>query len=69
MWNRYDIPKHSVIAWMAALGKLRTKAHLFRIGVVTERMCLLCGLQEESIEHCFFNACIVSRVMLRFADG
>ncbi|XP_010684994.2 uncharacterized protein LOC104899492 [Beta vulgaris subsp. vulgaris] len=55
VWNRYNIPKHSVIAWMATLGKLITKAHLFGIGVVTEKMCLMCGLQEESIEHCFFQ--------------
>ncbi|XP_010670393.1 uncharacterized protein LOC104887461 [Beta vulgaris subsp. vulgaris] len=54
------MPKHSVIAWMTALGKLRAKEHLSRIGIAIDNLCVMCGLQEEKIEHSFFK-CIFSQ--------
>uniref|UniRef100_A0A803Q2Q6 Reverse transcriptase domain-containing protein n=1 Tax=Cannabis sativa TaxID=3483 RepID=A0A803Q2Q6_CANSA len=54
VWNRFNIPKHSFIAWLAMLGKLKTKERLMRFGVIEEDICLLCNDSSETIEHIFF---------------
>lgn len=63
VWNAYNVPRHSFIAWMAALGKLRTKESLFKAGVCHDRECMLCIQGEESCHHLFFR-CVFSRKII-----
>ncbi|XP_057248240.1 uncharacterized protein LOC130590220 [Beta vulgaris subsp. vulgaris] len=54
VWNSYNIPKHSFIGWLAALGKLKTKDKLFQVGVCADQDCLLCIQGQDSCSHLFF---------------
>lgn len=47
VWYRDHIPRCSVITWLACKDRLRTKDRLYRWGVVTDPMCVLCGGQQE----------------------
>lgn len=63
VWNRMNVPKHSFICWLIALGRLRTKAHLVQYGVCDNGCCILCSSHLETIAHLFFscdysNACM-----------
>ncbi|XP_062114203.1 uncharacterized protein LOC133825253 [Humulus lupulus] len=65
VWGRLNLPKHSVILWLARLDRLKTKHRLHKIRIVPDISCLLCGQSEEHIEHLFFkcpfsNRCIKS---------
>ncbi|XP_021743107.1 uncharacterized protein LOC110709204 [Chenopodium quinoa] len=60
VWNRYNIPKTSFIAWLAMLNKLRTRDKLFKHGVCDTDKRLLCDTVTECQQHLFF-ACPYSR--------
>ncbi|XP_010666883.1 uncharacterized protein LOC104884000 [Beta vulgaris subsp. vulgaris] len=55
VWNRYSIPKHRFILWLAVQDRLKTRERLFKIGVSESDRCLLCQQQPENREHLFFN--------------
>ncbi|XP_021775094.1 uncharacterized protein LOC110738956 [Chenopodium quinoa] len=55
VWNRLNIPRHRFICWMIMWKKIRVRAHLAKIGVITDDKCPLCENSAETVEHLFFN--------------
>ncbi|XP_021769532.1 uncharacterized protein LOC110733779 [Chenopodium quinoa] len=51
IWNKFNIPKHTFIAWLAAQDRLRLRIKLYSIGVSESKQCLLCGIAPESLQH------------------
>lgn len=41
--------------WKASNNLLPTKANLFRRGVVTNKLCPICELEEETVEHMLWS--------------
>ncbi|XP_048493032.1 uncharacterized protein LOC125493606 [Beta vulgaris subsp. vulgaris] len=55
VWNRYNIPKHRFILWLAVQDRLKTRERLSRIGVSDSDRCLLCQQHSENMDHLFFR--------------
>ncbi|XP_021743110.1 uncharacterized protein LOC110709207 [Chenopodium quinoa] len=55
IWNKFNVPKHSFIAWLAIHDILRLRKRLCRLGICTEETCLLCGSEPETLQHLFFS--------------
>lgn len=53
VWNRYVIPKHSFIGWLAMQERLLTQDRLARMGVTTAGICYLCAQGMETHQHLF----------------
>ncbi|XP_074292090.1 uncharacterized protein LOC141618932 [Silene latifolia] len=64
MLNKWILPKHSFLCWLVARGRLLTQDRLVTLGVLSQNVCYLCGLQEESHQHLFFE-CIYSMKCIR----
>ncbi|XP_048496354.1 uncharacterized protein LOC125495623 [Beta vulgaris subsp. vulgaris] len=64
VWNSYNVPKHSFIAWMLMLGKLKTRERLKAAEVVSEDRCVLCYDEVETSQHLFFN-CHWSKIVCK----
>lgn len=62
VWNKFNIPKHSLISWLATMGKLRTRDKLYHSGVNTQKECLFCSSEEDSCEHLFFRCAYSTQV-------
>ncbi|XP_057249344.1 uncharacterized protein LOC130590806 [Beta vulgaris subsp. vulgaris] len=62
VWNSFNIPKHSMIAWMAMKGKLKTRDKLMSIGISRVDTCALCELDTETSQHLFFRCPFSKRV-------
>ena len=62
VWAPFDIPKHSVIGWMIAMGKVRTRERLAAAGLCHETQCLLCVIGMDACSHLFFR-CHLSRII------
>ncbi|XP_074315653.1 uncharacterized protein LOC141651860 [Silene latifolia] len=60
MLNEWIILKQSFICWLIAHERLLTQDRLVRMKIIQENKCFLCGLQEESLDHLFFD-CSFSR--------
>ena len=43
VWSSFNIPKHSFIAWIVMLGKLKTRDRLKAAGVIQEAWCPMCS--------------------------
>ena len=54
-----SIPKHRLIMWMTVLEKLKTREILWKINVLQDKSCLICGDFDENTEHLFFG-CVYS---------
>lgn len=54
MWEQMNIPKHMIIFWLALLERLRVRKKLWQLGIIREKHCLMCGSQEETMQHLFF---------------
>lgn len=49
-WNRLSVPKHCVIFWLVAHGRLLTKDRLRKWGMANiDPGCVLCGREEETV--------------------
>uniref|UniRef100_A0A803QHQ4 Reverse transcriptase zinc-binding domain-containing protein n=1 Tax=Cannabis sativa TaxID=3483 RepID=A0A803QHQ4_CANSA len=55
VWARLNIPKHSVILWLAVLNRLKTKERLAKFGMQIENRCRLCNDHSEDTHHLFFT--------------
>ncbi|XP_074314393.1 uncharacterized protein LOC141649604 [Silene latifolia] len=47
IWNRLNLPKHSLIGWLAIQSRLLTKDRLVRFGIITDGACDMCLDQPE----------------------
>ncbi|XP_021835103.2 uncharacterized protein [Spinacia oleracea] len=55
VWNRLNVPKHRFICWLAVQSKLQTTDKLAKIGISQSASCLICGLDDETHQHFFFQ--------------
>ncbi|XP_021739498.1 uncharacterized protein LOC110705886 [Chenopodium quinoa] len=53
--NKFNIPKHSFILWLAMHDRHRTREKLWKYNACAEDSCLLCGAEIEDRQHMFFN--------------
>ncbi|KAL4351878.1 hypothetical protein GQ457_06G007120 [Hibiscus cannabinus] len=56
------MPKHTIITWLAIMGRLSIKDRLLKWGVATSAGCMLCEDIEESHIHLFSECCFVARL-------
>lgn len=55
VWNKFNISKHSIIAWMALNSGLLTADRVSRFYPNIVTLCGLCMLEDESAEHLCFQ--------------
>ncbi|XP_024014455.1 uncharacterized protein LOC112088411 [Eutrema salsugineum] len=55
VWHKAAIPKHAITTWLFSLNRNPTVDRLFSWGLDVDTTCLLCGLQDESRDHLFFE--------------
>ncbi|XP_074310505.1 uncharacterized protein LOC141646531 [Silene latifolia] len=60
MLNEWLISRQQFLCWLLAHRRLLTQDRLLRMGIIQSNTCFLCGLQEESMNHLFFE-CPFSR--------
>ncbi|XP_074293421.1 uncharacterized protein LOC141620453 [Silene latifolia] len=53
VWNRFNVHKHSFIAWLIKHERLLTPDRLLKMGIVMQTNCYLCGEDIEDHEHLF----------------
>ncbi|XP_074299331.1 uncharacterized protein LOC141630403 [Silene latifolia] len=63
VWNKWNIPKHSLMAWMYYHNSLNTNEKLKRLGIAEDDTCYLCGIECESQDHLFFNCCYSKKIL------
>ena len=56
------------MVWLAARNRLSTRKRLFGAGVVADPSCVLCGVEEEFVEHLLFACAFGSEVLDRVCD-
>ncbi|XP_074313958.1 uncharacterized protein LOC141649160 [Silene latifolia] len=54
VWNKWNIPKHSFLAWVYHHGNMNTNQKLYRLGICADDICSACGAATESVDHLFF---------------
>ncbi|XP_030502674.2 uncharacterized protein LOC115717843 [Cannabis sativa] len=64
VWDRLIIPKHKFILWLVFWGRLNTKERIGKYNTTIDLTCILCGQEEESSNHLFFE-CEYSRKCLK----
>ncbi|XP_074291907.1 uncharacterized protein LOC141618725 [Silene latifolia] len=61
IWNILNLPKHSIIGWLAIQCQLMTKDRLIRFGVIADGHCDVCLDHPEDHSHllygCRFSSC------------
>lgn len=55
-------PKCIFITWLLFHERLATCGYLLRIGIHVDQICCLCGMEEEKIDHLFFDCEMVRKV-------
>uniref|UniRef100_A0A803QPF3 Reverse transcriptase zinc-binding domain-containing protein n=1 Tax=Cannabis sativa TaxID=3483 RepID=A0A803QPF3_CANSA len=61
--NRYNMPKHSFIMWLAVQKRLQTRSRLLKFNVCQEGSCLLCDIELVTINHLFFECYFSNRCL------
>ncbi|XP_074297908.1 uncharacterized protein LOC141628704 [Silene latifolia] len=64
VWNRYSLPKHCFMGWVAVQGRLLTKDRLMNMQICQDSVCVLCGNDGEDHAHLFFG-CTFSSLCLQ----
>lgn len=57
-----NVPKHAFIAWLVALGKVRTRDRLIAAGICSTTDYLLCYQEQDTCVHLFFR-CPFSKIV------
>ncbi|XP_074298079.1 uncharacterized protein LOC141628891 [Silene latifolia] len=61
IWNRLNLPKHSIIGWLAIQCRLLTKDRLLRFNIISDGYCDMCLDHLEDHTHllyrCRFSVC------------
>nr|TKR98213.1 hypothetical protein D5086_0000205730 [Populus alba] len=55
IWFPGHVPRHAFILWIASLERLSTMDRLQSFRIIHAATCILCGAQEETHEHLFFQ--------------
>lgn len=64
VWFPGTVPRHAFFLWLAVLGRLPTKDVLSKHGHYVGTTCVLCGQEEESLDHLFFSCPFSSSIWL-----
>uniref|UniRef100_A0A803PR65 Reverse transcriptase domain-containing protein n=1 Tax=Cannabis sativa TaxID=3483 RepID=A0A803PR65_CANSA len=65
VWCNVSLPKHRFIMWQVVHGNLLTKDNFAKFHIALEScICPVCGMEEESHSHIFFN-CRLSKEVLQ----
>ncbi|KAL0671663.1 hypothetical protein Bca4012_034367 [Brassica carinata] len=62
VWFKQKIPKHVFIAWLTFRDRLATRDHLSTWGIQVSPDCMLCGDENETRNHLFFDCCFSREV-------
>ncbi|XP_062099887.1 uncharacterized protein LOC133805743 [Humulus lupulus] len=68
VWDRFITPKHHFIMWLVMWEWLHTKNRIARYNSNMDLVCLLCGAENEDIDHLFFK-CTYSKRCLEAIKG
>ncbi|XP_062104281.1 uncharacterized protein LOC133815458 [Humulus lupulus] len=63
VWERFSVPKHRFVLWLAMLQRLRTRIFIQKYNSAIDPSCLFCGDYDEDVHHLFFQ-CKYSRQCL-----
>ncbi|XP_010686893.1 uncharacterized protein LOC104901049 [Beta vulgaris subsp. vulgaris] len=55
VWNRYSLPKHRMILWLAVQNRLKTKDRLMMMSICSDDVCTICGQETGSVDHLMFR--------------
>ncbi|XP_048493280.1 uncharacterized protein LOC125493801 [Beta vulgaris subsp. vulgaris] len=55
VWNRLTLPKHRFICWLVMKERLNIALRLRNMGITDDPLCRLCGIEDETHLHLFFN--------------
>ncbi|XP_074306263.1 uncharacterized protein LOC141641502 [Silene latifolia] len=55
VWNKWNVPKHSFMAWVYHHNNMNTMDKLYRLHISEEDTCWICRNSTETIEHLFFS--------------
>ncbi|XP_062108252.1 uncharacterized protein LOC133819101 [Humulus lupulus] len=61
IWDRFSIPKHRFIIWLALLERLPTLDRIQRFKTLHSINCVLCGNLAECHSHLFFSCSVSSK--------
>ena len=62
IWQLKIPPKIRIFTWKACVNALPTMLNLRKKGVNTDGMCLVCGLEAESIPYALFECGVVKEI-------
>ncbi|XP_074315444.1 uncharacterized protein LOC141651642 [Silene latifolia] len=68
VWNRFNVNKHSFIAWLIKHERLLTMDRLFKMGIITQTNCYLCGEDTENHEYLFVKCRNINQCYGKFMD-
>lgn len=66
MWFKKNIPRHSIVIWIAIKVRLQTKDKIIRYGLANGTACSLCKRPNESLNNLFFSCQITLRIWKKF---
>lgn len=62
VWHSLSISKCSFIVWLAFKNRLLTKDRMIKFGINVNPICVLCGIEEETVQHIFFSCNFISTI-------
>ncbi|CAN1773889.1 LINE-1 retrotransposable element ORF2 protein [Linum perenne] len=63
IWTGFSIPKRGVVAWLIVNRSLMTANKIKHWNSAVELGCMLCKVEDESIDHLFGRCCYTKEVM------
>nr|KAJ0195447.1 hypothetical protein LSAT_V11C700350330 [Lactuca sativa] len=61
-WNSLILGKLNILAWRICHGKLPSMANLFKFGISSSNLCIICNGAPETVEHVFVDCPISNEV-------
>ncbi|KAI0505090.1 hypothetical protein KFK09_016047 [Dendrobium nobile] len=69
IWHKKHILKHSVYAWLALMGGLKTADALRFRHIFIPSICSLCNMHEESVTHLYFECSFTFNILKSIIPG
>ncbi|XP_042481160.1 uncharacterized protein LOC122061743 [Macadamia integrifolia] len=69
IWNSSNQPRQAVFAWRLVQNRLPTDENVSHRGVQMASRCSLCGKDEESMSHLFYNCEFARSLWRAFCEG
>lgn len=64
MWELKFSSNIALFGWRFFLNRLPTKDLLRRMGVILDRLCVMCNIEDELVSH-LFDGCVISKGVWR----